>query len=64
MNECSELYKGTAASMGNANTVEDIFREKLEDKSTEAEIENRRKADWNSAALSLSGKIAYLFPSP
>lgn len=51
MNECSELYKGTAASMGNANTVEDTFREKLEDKSAEAEIENRQKADWKSAAL-------------
>lgn len=31
--------------------MEDIFREKLDDKSTEAEVENRRKAAWECADL-------------
>lgn len=45
------LYKGMAASMGKANAVEGIIREKLADESTEAEVENRREADSESADL-------------
>lgn len=41
----TELYKGMAASMGKANAVEGIIREKLADEPTEAEVENRREAD-------------------